>query len=134
DLHRAALLLGRFLGQVLRSERCSGQAVATRGRTDVKYRVADAFGGATRDLFVTQDSQAECVHQWVPFVALVEIDLARDRRDAEAIAVMGDAADDAGEEAAVIVNLRFAICDFGGGACAGVGSALSLALAPWGER
>src|SRR5256885_4733811 len=41
-------------------------------------------------------------NQRVALVGGVEINLARDGRDAEAIAVMGDAGDYAGEEAAVI--------------------------------
>jgi hypothetical protein len=77
-LHRAALLLGGFLGQVLRSERRARQTVATGGRADVKDRVADAFGRAARDLFVAQDAEAKGIHERIAFVAFVEINLARD--------------------------------------------------------
>ena len=102
DLHRAALLLGGFLGQILRRKRRARQAVATGRRADVKHRIADAFGRAARDLFVAQHAEAERVHQRIAFVRFVEIHLARDGRDAEAIAVMRDAADDAGEQTAVV--------------------------------
>ena len=37
-LHRAALLAGGFLGQIARGEGRARQAVATRGRADVKDR------------------------------------------------------------------------------------------------
>ena len=91
DLHRAALLLGGFLGQILRRKRRARQAVAARGRADVKNRIADALGRAARDLFVPQHAEAEGVHQRIAFVGFVEINLARDGRNAEAIAVMRDA-------------------------------------------
>ena len=69
-LHRAALLVGRFLGQILRGERRPGQAVAPGGRAHVKDRVADALGGAAGDLFVPEDAQAKDINQRVAFVGL----------------------------------------------------------------
>ena len=105
-LHRAALLLGGFLGQILRGERRARKTVATRGRADVENRIADALGRAARDLFVAQHAEAEGVHERIALVAFVEINLARDGRDAEAIPVMRDAADDAGEQAAVVQDFE----------------------------
>ena len=84
---------------------CAGEAVAAGGGSDVKDRVAHAPRGAAHDLVVSQDPEAERVHERVALVGLVEIDLAGDGRDAEAIAVVGDAADDAGKQ-------PFVICDF----------------------
>ena len=46
------------------------------------------------------DAEAEHVDQRVAGVALVEADLAADGRDADAVAVAGDAGDDAGERPA----------------------------------
>ncbi len=106
DLHRAALLFGGFLGQILRRKRRARETVATRGRADVKHGIAHSLGRAARDLFVAQHTKAERVHERIAFVGFVEINLARDGRDAEAIAVMRDAADDAGEKATVIFQLR----------------------------
>ena len=106
DLHRAALLLGGFLGQILRGKRRARQAIATRRRADVKDRIAHALGRAARDLFVAQHAEAKRVHQRIALVAFVEINFARDGRNAEAIAVMRDAADHAGEKPA-IVGMRF---------------------------
>src|SRR5207247_8793078 len=100
--------------------------------SDVKHGVADPFGRAARDLFVAQDAQAERVHQRIAFIAFVEVDLAPYGWDAEAIAVMRDAAYHAGEEALVIFDLRFAICDFGArtfgsdGLAFGLGAPLTL--------
>ena len=79
DLHRAALLLRRFLGQILRGKRRPGQTIATRGRADVEHRIANALGRAARDLFVAQHAQAKRVHQRIAFVGFIEINLAGDR-------------------------------------------------------
>ena len=62
-LHRAALLLGRFLGQILRGKRRARQAVAPGGRAHVKDGVAHALGRAARDLFMPQHAQAKRVHR-----------------------------------------------------------------------
>ena len=107
DLHRAALLLGGFLGQILRRKRRTREAVATRGRADIKHGITHALGRAARDLFMAQHAETERVHERVALISLVEIHLARDGRNAEAIAVMRDAADDAGKEAAVVCDLGF---------------------------
>ena len=79
---------------------------------------------------MSQRAQAERVHERIAFIAWVEIDLARDRRDAETVSVMGDAGHDAGEKPAVICNLGFAICDWGAGAFGEGGPALALTLYP----
>ena len=130
DLHRSPLLPGGFPGQILGRERRARQSIAPGGRSDVKDGIADALCGAARDLLVTQHTQAKGVDQRIAFVTLVETDLAGDRRNAEAVAVMRDAGHDAGEEAAVVCDLRFAICDFGVGACGESWSALTPALSP----
>ena len=56
------------------------------------------MGGAAGDLLMPEHSEAEGVDQRIALVALVEINLARDRGNAEAVSVVRDAADDAGEE------------------------------------
>ena len=106
------------------------QAVTPGGRSDVKDGVADSAGGAARDLLVAQHTEAECVDEGIAFVAFVEIDLAGDGRDAKAIAVMGDAADDARKESAVICDLWFAVCGCGVSAFGGGRLALTPALSP----
>ena len=91
----------RFLGQFARGKRRAGQSVAARLRADVKNRIADAAGRAARDLLVPQHAEAKDIHQRVALEAFVEINLAADRRDADAIAVVRDAGDHAGEEPAI---------------------------------
>ncbi len=99
-------LVGGFLGQIPRGKGGAGQAVAAGGRADVEDRIAHALGRAAGDLLVAQDAEAKDVDQRIALVALVEINLAGDGRDAEAIAVMGDAADHAREEPAVVGRCR----------------------------
>src|SRR5262249_28270890 len=106
DLDGAALLFGSGLRQVLRRERRAGQTVAAGGRPDIEDRVADAFGCAADDLFVAQDAEAERIDEGVTFVTLVEVNFARERRDAEAVSVMGDAADDPCEQTTIAGYLR----------------------------
>ena len=103
DLDRAALLLGGFLGQIFGGERRAREAVASRGRADVENGVAHALGrAAARVLFMPEHAETEGIHQRIAFVGLVEINFARNGRDAEAVAIMRDAADDAGEQATYI--------------------------------
>ena len=52
---------------------------------------------ALDDLVRLRDAEAEDVHERIARVALVEADLAADRGNADAVAVAGDAGDDAGE-------------------------------------
>ncbi len=104
-LHGRAVLL-RFLGQIARGKRRAREPVAPRLRADVEDRIADALRRAARDLLVPQHAEVEDIHQRIAVVAFVEIDLAADGRDADAIAVVRDARDHAGEEPAVRLALR----------------------------
>ena len=70
DLHRAALLLGGFLGQILGRKRRARQAVATRRRADIKDGIAHALGRAARNLFMAQHAETKRVHQRIAFVGL----------------------------------------------------------------
>ena len=107
--------VGGCLGQILRGEGGAGQAVAAGGRADVEDGIAQALGRAARDLFVAQDAEAKDVDQGISLVGLVKINFAGDGGNAEAIAVMSDAADHAREEAAVVRNFGFRIADCGFG-------------------
>ena len=90
-LHSAALLLGRFLGQILRRKRRAGQAVAPGRRADVKHRVAHALGRPACHLAVAQHPEAEGVNERISFIRGVKIDFSGHRREADAVTVMGDA-------------------------------------------
>ena len=67
-LHCAALLVGGFLRQILRSKRRSGETIPACGGTDVKDRVPNSFGRAARDLTVAEDAEAKGVHQRIALV------------------------------------------------------------------
>src|SRR5688572_29754822 len=56
-----------------------------------------------------QHPQAKNVHERIPFKAFVEIDFSADRRHADAIAIMRDARDHAGEQPAILMNLLFPV-------------------------
>src|SRR5581483_3426459 len=56
--------------------------------------------------------EAKDINQRIALETFVEINLAADGRDADAIAVMGDAADDAGEQSAIVCNLSFPVSAF----------------------
>src|SRR3977135_478845 len=62
---------------------------------DVVHGVAGAGCDALDDVRGLRDPETEHVDERVAGVALVEADLAADRRDADAVAVAGDARDDA---------------------------------------
>ena len=95
-------IFARFFRQLARSKSGAGQTIASRFRADVKDRIADAARGAACELFVPQDAKTKNIYERIAFETFVEINLAADRRDADAIAVMRDPGNDAGEQAAVV--------------------------------
>ena len=105
------MLLGGFIGQILRGKGCARETITAGGGADVEDGIAHALGRAARDLVVAQHAEAESVDQRITFVAFVEINLAPDGGDAKAVSVMCDAIDHSGEEATVVRQrraLRFA--------------------------
>ena len=105
DLHGGAVLLA-LLGQLARGKGRAREAVAPGLGADIENGVADAARCAARDLLVAEDAEIEDVHERIAVVAFVEIDLAADGGDADAVPVMRDARDHAGEEAAVGFDVR----------------------------
>src|SRR5262249_37588222 len=91
----------RFFGQFTRGKCCSGQPITSRLSTDIKHRVTDTARRTASQLFVSQNSQAKNIHQWIALKAFVEVNLAADGRNTDAIAVMCDSRHHAGEESAV---------------------------------
>ncbi len=70
-------------------------------RADVDDGIANARGLGVEDLFLAADAEGEDVDERVAVVATLEDAFAADGGDAEAVAVVRDAADDAGEDAPV---------------------------------
>ena len=100
DLHRRPLL-GRLVVELRRRHRRAVDAVAAglrrrRSRRDCRCRDALPLTSAS----ARRDAEAEHVDQRVAGVAVVERNLAADGRDADAVAVAGDAGDDAFDDAA----------------------------------
>ena len=100
DLYGRSVFLG-FLGEFAGSEGGAGEAVTTGFGSDIENGISHALGGSACDLLMLEDAEAEDIDERITRVAVVEIDLAADGRDANAIAVVGDAIYHAGEETAV---------------------------------
>ena len=94
---------GRFSADLLVElrgrHRRAVNAVAAGLRADVEDRIADARRAALDQRVGVGDAEAEHVDQRIAGVAIVERDLAADGRDADAVAVAGDAGDDAFDDA-----------------------------------
>ena len=99
DLHGRPLL-GRLLVELRRRHRRAVDAVAAGLGADVVDRVADAGGAALHERVRVDDAEAEHVDERIAGVRIVERDLAADGRNADAVAVAGDAGDDAFDDAA----------------------------------
>ena len=93
-LHVGALLFGAF-GELFGRHRGAVDAVAARLRADVDHRVADADGLGVKDLVFPDEAEREGVHQRIAGVAGLEAGFAAEVGNAEAVAVAGDAVDDA---------------------------------------
>jgi len=76
-------------------------AVAAGFGADVDDGIADAFGAAEEDFVLGNDAEGEDVDEGVAVVGLMKNAFTADGGDAEAVAVMGDAGDNAFENAAV---------------------------------
>ena len=97
--------LGRLswsrLVQILRGQHArAADAVAARRRAEQDDEVAGAGGARAHELVRAQQADAERVDERVLAVGRVEHGLARDVRDADAVAVAADAADDPAEQLA----------------------------------
>ena len=99
-LHVGPLLLGLF-GELVGGHGGAVDAVAAGLGADIDDGIADTFGPAEEDLVLRDDAEGKDVDERVAVVGLVEDAFAADGGDAEAVAVVGDAADDAFEDAPV---------------------------------
>ena len=96
NLNRWTIFFG-FLRQLARCERRARQTVASSFGADIKNWIANPAGGAARQLIVAQHTETENVDQRIAFETFVKINFAADGRDPDAISVVRDAADHAGE-------------------------------------
>ncbi len=101
DLHVGTLGAGIF-AESGRGHRRAVNAVAPGLRADIDDGIADAGGAAVEDLVLFENAEGEGVDQRVLRIAAREGDFAADRRNAEAVSVEGDAADDTFHDAAVL--------------------------------
>ena len=100
DLHARPLVLVGLV-QILRGQHArAADAVAARRRAEQDDEVAGAGGARAHELVRAQQADAERVDERVLAVGRVEHGLARDVRDADAVAVAADAADDPAEQLA----------------------------------
>ena len=100
DLDRRTIF-ARLFGQFARSKRGAGQTVAPGFGADIKNGIADAAGRAARELFVSKHAETKNIYERIAFETFVEINFAADGRNPDAIAVMRNAGDDAGEKPAI---------------------------------
>ena len=98
DLDGGALLLG-VRAELGRGHGGAVDAVAAGLGAHVDDGVADAGGGAEEDAVGGGDADGHGVDERVAVVGRVEVDLAADGGDADAVAVAADAADDAVDDA-----------------------------------
>src|SRR5216683_2968025 len=80
---------------ICRGHRRAVDAVASRLRSDVDHRVADAGRGAFENLLALRDAEGEDVDEDVAVVGRMKGRFAPDGGDADAVAVAADAAHDA---------------------------------------
>ena len=99
----------RLFGQFTRRKRGASKAVATCFGADVKDGIADAFCSGARELLATQDAEAKDIYQGVALETFIEINLATDCGDADAVSVVRDSGDDAGESSAVLRQFQISI-------------------------
>ena len=94
-----------FLGELAGGKGGTSQTITAGLGTDIENGVPHTLGSTAGDLLVTEDAQAEGVHQRVATIGLVKIDLSGHGRKSDAVAVVGDAGDDTREEAAIGLGL-----------------------------
>jgi hypothetical protein len=89
-LYCRALLLG-ILIELGRCHARAVNAVAPRPGADIHHRVPNSRGGCTKDPVGPHQAEREGVDENVLVVAAVEVHLAADRRDSDAVPVSADA-------------------------------------------
>ena len=114
DLDVGALLLGAF-SELLAGHGCAVDAVAAGFCADVDDGVAGAAGFAVEDFVFADEAEGEGVDERVAAVAGLELGFSAEVGHAEAVAVTGNAGDDALDDGVVLLHElglgAFAIAD-----------------------
>src|SRR6267143_3445420 len=105
DLGTALLACVR---QLFRRERRAVDPVAARARADREENVAHALRRGLDEILLLQDADTHRVDERIAGVAGREVDFATNRRDTHTVAVVADAAYDAGEQIPVARLLEWA--------------------------
>ena len=104
-LHVGALLVGA-LSELLARHGGAVDAVAAGLGADVDHRIADAGGLGVEDLVLADQAEREGVDQRVAAVAGLKARFAAQVGHAEAVAVAGDAGDDAFDDLVILADER----------------------------
>ena len=105
DLDRRPLGFG-FVGKFGRGHGRAMNAVAPRLCPDIDHRVARAGCGRAEDAVAVRQPDSHGIHQNVAVVGRVEIHLAANGRDADAVAIPADTGDDAGQKVTCLFMVR----------------------------
>src|SRR2546430_1134838 len=97
DLH-CRTIFARLLGQFARSERRPGQAITPGLGADIKNWITNAGCSAPCQLLVTQHTKAKNIYEGIALETLIKIDFTANGRDPNAISVVRDPGNDAGEQ------------------------------------
>ena len=81
-------------------------AVTTGFRSDVEDRVPFTRGPSPEDAIAWSDPDAHDVHERVLVVDIIKVDLAADRRDADAVPIGANAGDDAFKKKLILGPLQ----------------------------
>ena len=103
DLHIGALGLGAFV-EFFAGHGRAMNAVAAGFGAYINDRIARAAGLGVEDFVFANKAESECVHQRIAAVAGLEFGFAAEVGHAKAVAVAGDAADDAFDDGVILVD------------------------------
>src|SRR6267378_8561851 len=80
-------------------------SVASGFRAHIKNGIANARRLAEKDLVPLDQSERECIDEWVKGISIVESDLAPNSGHAKRITIVSDPTDNAGEQRAVTLSV-----------------------------
>src|SRR4030042_2665039 len=90
DLHGGPAALLAFIGELRRSKVHAMDPISSGLATDVDVDVPWCFGPAMHELPFFHNADTADIHQAVPGVPLMEVDLSSKRRDSDTVAIITD--------------------------------------------